>query len=76
LANIFRAWIFITRLFKSYRCHTGNQLVNFRLSLAATVQANLDQAGETELFQCRLKGIHVWLMVDVAVAKQSGTQSR
>ena len=36
----------------------------------------LDQAGETELFECGLEGSHVGLRVEVAVAKQSGTQSR
>ena len=41
--------------------------------LQAHVQ-RLAQAGEAELFQCGLEGIHVWLMV--AVVKQSGTQSR
>ena len=34
----------------------------------------LDQAGEPELFQCGLEGIHVG--VGVAELKQSGTQSR
>jgi len=41
--------------------------------LQAHVQ-RLDQAGETELFQCGLEGIHVWLMVDGDGAKQLGTQ--
>ena len=43
--------------------------------LQAHVQG-LDQAGETELFQCGGECIHVGLMVEVEVVKQSGTQSR
>jgi hypothetical protein len=34
----------------------------------------LEQAGEAELFQGGLEGVHVWLIV--AGVKQSGTQSR
>ncbi len=41
--------------------------------LQAHVQ-RLDQTGETELFQCGLDGIHVWLMVGGDGAKQSGRQ--